>query len=221
MIEQIITEYNEAIYDTDRDLALKVIHDALENGVTPEEVVFKIVTPAIERMIKSISEDFDANLAQHFIASQIAGDVTEEMIARFEKKPSITGHVVIGAAEGDLHSLGKRIVIGCTKALMMDVTDLGVNVAPDHFVDAAVEHGAEIIGISAMMVHTARGENGCLKVREILKERGLENKIKIIVGGAPFRFDPELYKVIQADAWADDGVTAGNVILNLIKEVQS
>jgi methanogenic corrinoid protein MtbC1 len=72
-----------------------------------------------------------------------------------------------------------------------------------------------------MMVHTARGENGCKAVRRILKERGLENKIKVVVGGAPYRFDPQLYKRVGADAWADDGITAGKVISDLIKEIQN
>ena len=103
---------------------------------------------------------------------------------------------------------------------MIEVTDLGVNVAPEKFVDEAVAHNAQIIGISAMMVHTARGENGCLKVRQILRERGLEDKIKIIVGGAPYRYEPELYKIVGADSWAEDGITAGKVIADLIKEVQ-
>ncbi len=221
MLEDIIIAYNEAIFDTDRELALEVIHGAVEKGVSPEDVVFKIVIPAIDRMIKAISENFDANLAQHFMASQIAAEVTEEMIAKFEKKPEIVGHVVIGSAEGDLHSLGKRIVIGCLKALMIEVADLGVNVPPERFVDEASVRNAQVIGISAMMVHTARGEQGCLAVRRILKERGLEEKIKVIVGGAPFRFDHELYKIVEADAWAQDGVTAGNVISNIIKEVRS
>jgi len=220
-MKKIIAEYNEAIFDTDRDLALQVVHDALDRGVSPEDMVFKVIIPAIEQMVQSISENFDANLAQHFIASQIAAEVTEEMIARFEKKPVSIGNVVIGTSEGDLHSLGKRIIIGCLKSLMIDVVDIGVNVPPEKFVDEAVAHNAQVIGISAMMVHTARGENGCLKVREILQQRGLEHKIKIIVGGAPFRFDHELYKAVKADAWADDGVTAGKVIAELIKEVKS
>jgi methanogenic corrinoid protein MtbC1 len=220
VIEKIITDYNEAVFDTDRDRALKVIHQALDKGVRPEDVVFKIVTPAIERMIKSISEDFDANLAQHFMTAQIASEVTEEMIQKFEKKPSVAGRVVMGTAHGDLHSLGRRIVIGCLKAYLMDTTDLGVNVPPERFVDEAVACNAQVIGISAMMVHTARGENGCLKVRHILKQRGLEEKIKIIVGGAPYRFDEGLYKVVQADAWAEDGIAAGKTITDLIKEVR-
>jgi methanogenic corrinoid protein MtbC1 len=220
MIEKTITAYNEAVFDTDRDRALEIIHQALDKGVCPEDVVFKIVTPAIERMIKSVSEDFDANLAQHFMTAQIASEVTEEMIQKFEKRPSVAGRVVMGTAHGDLHSLGRRIVIGCLKAYLMDITDLGVNVSPERFVDEAVACDAQVIGISAMMVHTARGENGCLKVRHILKERGLEEKIKIIVGGAPYRFDEELYRAVQADAWAEDGIAAGKIITDLIKEVQ-
>jgi methanogenic corrinoid protein MtbC1 len=219
MLDKIIAAYNEAVFDTDRDRALKVIHDALHRGVSPEEVVFKIIIPAMEQMIKSISEDFDANLAQHFMTAQIASEVTEEMILKFEQQPSVAGHVVIGTAFGDLHSLGKRIVIGCLKAHMVDTTDLGVNVPPERFVDEAVARDATVIGISAMMLHTARGDNGCLKVRHILKERGLEDKIKIIVGGAPYRFDEDLYKVVQADSWAQDGIAAGKIIADYIKEV--
>ena len=221
MLQQIIAAYNEAIFDTDREQALAVIHQAVAQGVTPEEVVFKIVIPAIEQMVKSISEDLDANLAQHFMTSQIAAEVTEEMLARFRTPPEVIGRVVIGTAEGDLHSLGKRIVMGCLKAQMIQVTDLGVNVAPERFVDEAVARDARVIGISAMMAHTARGENGCLKVRQILRERGLEGRIRIMVGGAPFRFDHELYRVVGADAWAEDGITAGRIITELIKGVHS
>ena len=219
MLEQIIKAYNEAIFDTNREQALEIIHAAVAQGVSPEDVVFKIVIPAIEKMVKAISEDFDANLAQHFMTSQIAAEVTEEMLARFKTTPVVAGRVVIGTAEGDLHSLGKRIVMGCLKAQMIEVFDLGVNVTPERFVDEAVARDARVIGISAMMAHTARGENGCLRVRQLLKDRGLEGRIKIIVGGAPFRFDHDLYRVVQADAWAEDGITAGKIIAGLIGEV--
>jgi methanogenic corrinoid protein MtbC1 len=219
LFEEIITAYNEAVFDTDRDRALQVVHDAVVRGIAPEDIVFKVIIPAIEQMVKSISEDFDANLAQHFMTSQIAAEVTEEMIAKFKKAPAVIGQVVIGTAQGDLHSLGKRIVMGCLRAQMIEVTDLGVNVPPEGFVDAAIAHNAQVIGISAMMVHTARGEGGCLKVRQILKERGLEDKIKIIVGGAPYRYEPELYRIVQADGWAEDGITAGKVITDFIKQV--
>jgi methylmalonyl-CoA mutase cobalamin-binding domain/chain len=216
VLTKIITAYNEAVFDTDRDRALEVIHQALADGVSPEEIVFQVVIPAMELMIKSISEDFDANLAQHFMASQIAAQVTDEMVAKFKKSPQSIGTVIIGTSHGDMHTLGKRIVTGCLHSMMIDVVDLGVNVAPEKFVDAAIEHHASVIAISSMMMHTARSELGSTKVREILKQRGLENQIKIVVGGAPYRWDPNLYKTVLADAWAEDGITAGKIIKELI-----
>jgi methylmalonyl-CoA mutase cobalamin-binding domain/chain len=220
MLDKIVKAYNEAVFDTDRERALGVVHQAVDQGVSPESVVFDVIIPAIEQMVDSISTRGDVNLAQHFMAAQIAAEATEEMIAQFKIPPEVHGRVVIGTSAGDFHGLGKRIVTGCLKANMIDVTDLGLDVAPERFVDEAVARNAEVIAISSMMVHTALGENGCLKVRQILKERGLEDKIKIIVGGVPYRFDHELYKRVQADAWAENGIAATGVILDLIKEVQ-
>jgi methanogenic corrinoid protein MtbC1 len=219
ILKNVIAAYNEAVFDTDRDKAFEVIHDAIAQGLTPEDIVFKVVIPAMELMIKAISEDFDANLAQHFMASQIASQVTDEMVALFQSSPEIIGHIVIGTSHGDMHTLGKRIVSGCLRSLMIDVIDLGVNVSAERFVDAALEHDANIIAISSMMVHTARSEQGCLAVRQLLKERQLEDRIKIVVGGAPYTWDTELYKVVQADAWAKDGISAGKVIKDLIMEM--
>jgi len=220
MLEQIVNQYNEAIMDTDRDKALLVVHDALDLGITPEEVVFRVVVPAIELMMRSVSESPGVSLAQHFMAAQIASEVVEELIPRFRIVPQNIGRVVIGTSQGDFHGLGKRIVSGCLKAMMVEVIDLGLNVVPERFVDEALAHHAQVIGISSMMVHTARGDNGCRRVREILRERGLEGRIKIAVGGAPYRFDPELYRTVGADAWAENGITACKVITDLIREVR-
>ncbi|MFA7405647.1 MAG: cobalamin-dependent protein [Pelobacteraceae bacterium] len=219
MLEQVMNQYNEAVMDTDRDRALQVVRDALGLEISPEEVVFKIVVPAIELMMKSISEEQGVSLAQHFMAAQIASEVVDDMIPRFRKAPEIVGRVVIGTSRGDFHGLGKRIVSGCLKAMMVDVVDLGLNVAPERFVDEALAQDAQVIAISSMMVHTARGENGCIRVRQLLKERGVEDRIRIAVGGAPYRFDPELFRTVGADAWAENGITAGRVITDLIREV--
>ncbi|MBF0505765.1 MAG: cobalamin-dependent protein [Nitrospirae bacterium] len=219
-MKEIIAAYNEAIFDANRDRALKIIREAVDNGVAPEDIVFKVVVPALEVMMKGVSETRNVSLAQHFLAAQIAAEVTEDMVARFRKAPAVAGSVVIGTSQGDFHGLGKKIISGCLKALMIEVIDLGLNVPPERFVDEAVAHGAQVIAISSMMVHTALGENGCLKVRQILKQRGLEDKIKVIVGGAPYRHDPNLYKVVRADAWAEDAITAGKVIAGLIKGVR-
>jgi methanogenic corrinoid protein MtbC1 len=101
---------------------------------------------------------------------------------------------------------------------MVDVIDLGTNVSAAQFVNAAVVEKAQVIAISSMMMHTAIGENGSRRVRELLHGQGLEDNIKLAVGGAPFRFNPELYITAGADVWAPDGVTAAKVIVQLIRE---
>jgi len=220
MLEQVMSQYNEAIMDTDRDKALLVVRDALSLGISPEEVVFEVVVPAIELMMQSISENQGVSLAQHFMTAQIASEVVDEMVPQFKQAPDIIGRVVIGTAQGDFHGLGKRIVSGCLKAMMIEVTDLGLNVAPERFVDEAVARDAQVIAISSMMVHTAKGENGCRRVRQLLKEQGLESRIRIAVGGAPYRFDPDLYRTVGADAWAENGILASRMITDLIREVR-
>jgi len=101
---------------------------------------------------------------------------------------------------------------------MVDVTDLGTNVSAERFVDTAIVEGAQVIAVSAMMVHTATGENGSLADPRSFAGKTAGNKIKLAVGGAPYRFDPELYARVGADAWAPDGVTAAKVIVQLIRE---
>lgn len=220
MLHDIIEAYEEAVFETDKPAALAVIDKASTDGMSAEDIVFKIIVPATEKLMSSIVKDPDANLAQHFMTAQIAAEATEKMLARFQHPPKPVGCIIVGTAFGDLHSLGKRIVSGCLKSLMVEVVDVGVNVRPEQFVDAALDHDAQVIGISSMMVHTAIGEQGCRKVREILQERQLENKIKLVVGGAPYRFDPLLYQTVGADAWAADGISAGKVIIELIKQAK-
>jgi trimethylamine corrinoid protein len=219
MIDDIIKAYNEAVFETDKEAAFEVVNNALARGLSAEDMVFKVVIPAVEQMMANITRDPDANLAQHFMTAQIAAEVTEKMLLKFQHPPEMIGRVVIGTAAGDLHSLGKRIVMGCLKALMVDVVDLGVNVPAERFVDEAIALDAQVIAISAMMVHTATGENGCKRVRQILRERGLEDRFRLVVGGAPYRFDNELYTSVGADGWASDGISAGKMIVDLIQSM--
>jgi methanogenic corrinoid protein MtbC1 len=218
-LDELIKSFSDAVFDTDRDAALRIIHEAAAQGLSPEQIVFEVIVPVVEQRA-DVGEARELSLAQHFMTAQIASQIVEEMLPKFQRAPETVGRVVIGTSQGDLHSLGKRIVIGCLKAHMIEATDLGVSVAPERFVDEAVARNAQVIGISSMMVHTARSETGCLKVRQLLKERGLESKIKIIVGGAPYRFDPHLYQTVQADAWAESGAAAGRVIRKLIEEAR-
>lgn len=211
-------DYCEAVLDTDVRAARAVVHAALAHGLTPEAVVFEIAVPSLEELSRLGAA---VSLAQHFMAAQIASDVVDELVPRFttvSRKPR--GTAVIGTAAGDFHGLGKRIVSGCLKTYMVEVVDLGLSVRPERFVDVAEARHARVIAVSAMMVHTARGDDGCRRVRQLLRERGLEDRHTIVVGGAPYRIDPALYKIVGADACADDGLAAGKLIAELTGEEQ-
>lgn len=215
-----LSAYYDAVFDTDRDRALAVIQHALDDGVTPEEVIFSIVIPCMERMVGGMMSDSLVTLSQHFLASQIAEEVTDMLIPRFKIAPEVQGHVVIGTSYGDFHGLGKKILSGCLRAKMFQVTDVGLNVRPERFVEEALAVGAQIIGISSMMIHTAVGETGPRRVRQLLREQGLENRIKLVVGGAPYRFNDTLYREVEADAWGATAIEGAEVIARLIREMR-
>lgn len=219
--ETTLNDYLKALFDTNKKAALEIVENALDGGMTPENVVFDIIIPGMERMIGGMVSDNLVTLSQHFLAAQIAEEVVDRLIPLFATIPEIRGHVIIGTSHGDFHGLGKKIVIGCLRASMFEITDLGINVPPERFVDEAVAVGAEIIAISSMMVHTATGERGAKQVRRILQERGLEGNIRIIVGGAPYRFHDTMFRDVGADAWADSAAEAPAVVARLVQEVRS
>lgn len=218
--KQILDSYLTALFDTDKAAALRIVQEALDGGLTPEQVVFEVIIPGMERMIGGMISDNLVTLSQHFLASQIAEEVTDRLIPLFAAIPEVQGHVVIGTSHGDFHGLGKKIVIGCLKARMFQVTDLGINVAPEKFVEQALAVGADVIAISSMMVHTATGEKGPRRVRQLLREQGLEGRLRIIVGGAPYRFHENLYREVEADAWCDTAAQAPEVVARLVREVR-
>lgn len=213
--------FGQALEDTDFRKAHEVVESATMAGLPAERVLFELVLPAVERMMRSASEGCEVSLAQHFLSSQIASDLAGWLIPRFKTVRGDLGRVVVGTSAGDFHGLGKTIVSGCLRAHNIHVIDLGLNVAPEVFVDRAVLVGASVIGISSMMVHTATGPRGCRGVRAILRERGLEGRIKIVVGGAPYRHNAQLYNAVEADAWAEDGLAAASVVRRVLGEVQA
>ena len=99
---------------------------------------------------------------------------------------SSRGKVIIGTIQGDLHDIGKNLVGIMLKGAGYEIIDLGNDVPPQKFVEAAEETGAMIIGMSALLTTTMTGMK---EVVEILKEKNLDEKIRTIIGGAPISND--------------------------------
>jgi 5-methyltetrahydrofolate--homocysteine methyltransferase len=126
-----------------------------------------------------------------------------------EDVPSI-GKVVIGTVKGDMHDIGKNLVGIMLRGAGFDVVDLGSDVPADRFVDSAVAEGASVIGMSALLTTTMTGMK---KVVDLIRERGLDGDIKVIVGGAPL--SQAFASEIGADGYGYDATSAVALVKGL------
>jgi 5-methyltetrahydrofolate--homocysteine methyltransferase len=123
------------------------------------------------------------------------------------------GTIVIGTIQGDLHDIGKNLVGIMLRGAGFDVIDLGNDVSPQRFVEAARQHQARLIGMSALLTTTMSGME---QVVELVREEGLAGKVKVIVGGAPV--SEEFARRIGADAYGYDSANAVDVARTLLRE---
>jgi 5-methyltetrahydrofolate--homocysteine methyltransferase len=127
-----------------------------------------------------------------------------------EKAPP-RGKVVIGSVQGDLHDIGKNLVGIMLKGAGYEIIDLGHDVSPEEFVDTAEKEEARVIGMSALLTTTMTNMK---KTVDLLKERGLEKKVLVIIGGAPV--SPDFAETIGADAYAYDAASAVDRVRTLL-----
>ena len=120
------------------------------------------------------------------------------------------GKVVIGTVKGDLHDIGKNLVGIMLKGAGFEVIDVGSDVRAEAFVDAAEAEGASVVGLSALLTTTMTEMKG---VVDLVKSRGLDDKIKVIVGGAPL--SKAFADEIGADAYGYDAANAVEIVKEL------
>jgi 5-methyltetrahydrofolate--homocysteine methyltransferase len=120
------------------------------------------------------------------------------------------GKVVIGTVKGDLHDIGKNLVGVMLKGAGFEVIDLGANVAPERFVETAEAEGAQVVGLSALLTTTMAGMKD---VVSLLKDRGLDGRVKVIVGGAPL--SQAFADSIGADGYGYDASNAVTLVKRL------
>lgn len=123
---------------------------------------------------------------------------------------SKAGHMVIGTVKGDLHDIGKNLVTMMVESAGFEVTDLGVDVAPEKFVEAVQEKNPNIVALSALLTTTMPMMQQTV---DALAENGVRDRIKIIVGGAPV--NQEFADRIGADGYAADAGGASKLAKSL------
>jgi len=124
---------------------------------------------------------------------------------------SLQRKVVMGTVEGDIHDIGKKIVGTLIEGNGLNVIDLGVDLRPEVFVQAVEDHRPDVLGMSAMLTTTMTNMK---KVIDLLKEKGLREKVKVVVGGAPV--NEEFAESIGADGYAPDAGVAAELVRKLV-----
>ena len=124
---------------------------------------------------------------------------------------SSAGKIVLGTVKGDLHDIGKNLVKMMMEGKGFEVIDLGVDVAPEAFVQAAIDNDAKIIAMSTLLTTTMPMLGETIKTAE---EMGVRDKVKIMVGGAPVT--QEFADSIGADAYTEDAASAAERALELV-----
>jgi len=142
-------------------------------------------------------------------AMHVGMDVLKPLLIK-KGIPTI-GKVVIGTVQGDLHDIGKNLVAIMLKGAGFEVFDLGKDVPPEMFLDTAVKENADIIGMSALLTTTMPVMK---RVIDLAKQRGLYEKKKFIVGGAPL--SAEYAKEIGANAYCYDGINAVETVKRFV-----
>lgn len=127
-----------------------------------------------------------------------------------ESNMPTAGKVVIGTVKGDLHDIGKKLVNMMLESAGFQIVDLGVDIAPAKFVEAVKEHKPQVIGMSALLTTTMLSMKDTI---DALKEEGLRDSVKIIIGGAPVT--QSFAEQIGADGYAPDAAAATDLCKQL------
>jgi methanogenic corrinoid protein MtbC1 len=188
-----------------RDLNEKKVYELVEGRINRGVAAVEIVKSCNEGMI-AVGEKFSTG--DYFISQLIfSAEILKQVMKRLEPLLQGTaggpsaGKVVIGTVKGDIHDIGKNLVVTLLRGAGFEVVDLGVDVPAERFIAALKETGAKILGLSALLNFTYPEMK---HVVERVFEAGLGDKVKIIIGGAPC--NEQVRQFTGADYYAVDAV---------------
>ena len=191
----------EAVNSLDFYSMKETIKQAIDAEVPIIEIVKKGILEGLEQ-----SGEMGLILAAEALEGEILC-VDEQTRISLAKSRNYTGKIVIGTIEGDIHDLGKNIIIALMKSYGMDVIDLGTDVKPERFKEAARLPDVKVIGISFLLTSA---EPAIKRALSLLKSGDLATKIKVILGGAAV--SPEIAEETNADAYAKDALQGVDII---------
>jgi methylmalonyl-CoA mutase cobalamin-binding domain/chain len=197
-----LTDLARAVADLDKQRVVALVEDKVETGILPLEIVKEL-----NQGMTEVGERFAA--CEYYISQLMySSHIMKEVMAQLEPLLEHTdlgesaGTVVIGTVKGDIHDIGKNIVVTLLRNAGFKVIDLGVDVAADRFVEKLKETSAAVLGLSCLLnlaLHEMKN------VVDVLATAGIRDKVTVIIGGQPI--DEQVREYVGADYYAPDAPT--------------
>jgi len=209
---QLLVEARDSVIRSDKDKAIGIARRVISEG----QDVVKLMSEGFVAGIQQVGDLFGRGelflpeLVQAAEVMQIVTDIVNEAIPQEVRKKG--GVIIIGTVKGDVHDIGKSIVVSLLQANGFTVHDLGRDVATETFIEKAAEFDADIIGTSALLTTTMAQQKS---LEEELKKADVRDRFKTIVGGAPVT--ARWAGRIGADAYAEDAQDAVQKVSELLE----
>ena len=172
----------EAVLNGDSKTSTAITKEAIAENIDPMELITNHMIPAMDEVGRRFecSDYFVPELLLSARAMKGALELLRPLLAASGAQP--VGRVVIGTVKGDLHDIGKNLVASMLEGSGFEVHDLGTDVAPEKFIQAAKDHNAQVICLSALLTVTMPAMKTTITA---LEAAGMRGKVKVMVGGAP------------------------------------
>jgi 5-methyltetrahydrofolate--homocysteine methyltransferase len=211
--DELRIELGEALSTGETELAASLTQKALKNGIEPLDLIQQVIVPTLTKVGQDF-QDFVIFLPELMSAGEAAEKATailEEYIVASGKQSASLGTVVIGTVENDVHDIGKNILSTLMRSHGFKVVDLGREVTPSAFLDAAQKEKADIIAMSSLMTTTRPYTRSTIN---LFKELGLRDHYLFVVGGGCVTQD--WADEIGADGYAPDAASGVEMCKKLL-----
>jgi trimethylamine corrinoid protein len=212
--EQFFKEISDAIVNLEKEKAVELAKRAVNENMNLLDVIEKGYGDGIRR-IGDLWEEGEFFLPELMLGGTIMQESMDVLLPKLKSSGEniALGTVVIATIEGDIHSIGKTIVGTMLSANGFEVYDLGADVPAEQIIDTAIEKNADVIGVSALLTTTMFGQK---KIIDILENKGIRNKFKVIIGGAPVT--KSWTEECKADGFAGSAIEAVKLVKELLNK---
>lgn len=201
----ILEEISENLQKGKAKIVKELVQNAVDSGIDPETVLREGLLPGMS----VIGEKFKNNevYVPEVLVAARAMNTGAQVLKPYLEKAGVkaAGKVCIGTVQGDLHDIGKNLVKMMMEGKGLEVVDLGTDVAPETFIQTAIEQNCQIICCSALLT-TTMGVMADVVKKAV--EAGIRDKVKIMIGGAPV--DEAFCEKIGADKYTPDAASAAD-----------